>query len=242
MSSCRQHLMSESNLFWVAVQSNVLADLINVKDGFKEALQEMKEELEMKGWIIPKLQANMRNQVNIANIDVEKGDSYYEMQTSIEKLKSWSSLVGEVPLLFKVNMHDWKRKKGEVLKHCVEVMNQKNDKNVVVLWDYDYYFKDVADDIKRVAKDKKVVAYPSTKSKKDGISGVKDFVEKNDHILVTEDRYFNGCEGSNVIFLTYGMPGVRNCVMRGVENVIIVELMGGGEAKLKGVKVDDRFL
>ena len=58
MSSCRQHLKSESNLFWVAVQSNVLADLINVKDGFKEALQEMKEELETKGWIIPKLQAN----------------------------------------------------------------------------------------------------------------------------------------------------------------------------------------
>ena len=201
ITNCRKQLKSESNLFWIALQSNLLADVSRVRNDFKEALTEMKDELKKEEWIFPTLQANMRNQVNIANIEVEKGSSANEMQSSIEKLKSGSSLVGEIPLLLKVGQNEWKTKKDEVLKHCFELMNQKSEKNVVVLWDRNYYFKDVADDIKRVIKDKKVVSYPSEKSEQEGILNVKNLVEKKDHILVTKSHYFNGCEAANIIFL-----------------------------------------
>merc|ERR1719367_1212364 len=107
------------------------------------------------------------------------------MQSSIEKLKSGSSLTGEIPLLFKVDLNDWKTKKDEILKHCMELMNQKSEKNVVVLWDHDRFFEGIADDIKRVIKDKKVISYPAENSKQEGISNVQNFVENNDHILVT---------------------------------------------------------
>ena len=45
-----------------------------VRNDFKEALTEMKDELKKEEWIFPTLQANMRNQVNIANVNVEKGN------------------------------------------------------------------------------------------------------------------------------------------------------------------------
>ena len=121
-------------------------------------------------------------------------------------------------------------------------MSQKNEKNVAVLWDWDYTFGDVADGIKRVIKHKKVVVYPSEQSKEERISNVKQFVEKTDHILVTRNLYYNGGECANVILFTYGGQGVRNNVLRGVQNIICVQLTYGGlEATINGMKEDNRF-
>ena len=212
----------------------------------------MKDELKREEWIFPKLQANMRNQVNIANINVQQGilfklrSASITMQISIEKLKSGSSLTGDVPLFFKMRPGDWRKKKDEVLKHCFELMYQKSEKNVVVLWkplDFnDWKFKDVADDIKRVIKDKKVVSYPSKQTEEEGILNVKDFVEKSNHILVTESHYFNGCEAANIIFLYGGYVGVRNCILRGVQNIICVRETYSDDVEIRGMKEDNRFL
>ena len=229
-------------MVWIALQSNSLADLISVEQNFEEALTNMKEDLKKEEWIFPTLHANMRNQVNIAKINVEKGRSYGDMQCLIEKLISGSTLIGEVPLLIKVGRYDWETKKDEVLKHCIELMNQKSEKNVVVLWDRDYYFKDVTDDIKRVIKGKKIVSYPSKDCQKEDILVVKDFVENSGHILITKSHYFNGCEAANIIFLTHGGRGIRNFILRGVQNIICVQILGGAKAQIRGMKEDNRFL
>ena len=74
----------------------------------------MNEELKMNGWILPSLQANMRNQVNIANIQIDRRENSGwdgEMQSSIDKLPSGSSLVGEIPVLFRLKLSDWNEKK-----------------------------------------------------------------------------------------------------------------------------------
>ena len=71
---------------------------------------------------------------------------------------------------------------------------------------------------------------------------MKDFVEKNDHIFVTKSRYFHGCEAANIILLTDGLEGVRNCILRGVQNIICVQLKGGFETKISGLKEDKQFL
>ena len=252
LKRCRQQLKNEKSLLWVSLQSNLLADLSYVKTDFQNELKGMKVEMERKGWILPTLTANMRNQVNIANAQIDKGIySSYEMQSSIPKLKSGTSLIGEIPILFKVQPNDWDKKKDKVLKHCIDLMSQKSDKNIVVLWD-DAVFIDVEDVIKSFIRYKKVVAYPyiayqnQQRNKERGISNVKKFVEKSDYILVTECIYFNGCESANVIFLNYdksGGLGLRNCVLRGVQNFFCIQLTRVLlEPKMNGMKEDNRFL
>ena len=167
---------------------------------------------------------------------------------SVEKLNAGSSLVGELPLLFRVK--DWELQKFEVLYHCINLMTKKNDKNIVVLYDDFKVFKDVDKDIQMIIEDKTVVAYPSDEYKI-GISSIHDFIEKRGHIFVTHGQYFNGCEASNIIFLNYCYSGVRNCLMRGVENVICVQLKQnkqkgikaiiGETTDIKGIKEDNRF-
>ena len=248
---CRQQLRNEEQLLWVSLQSNLLADLSTVENDFENAVEEMRGEMKRKGWILPVLDVNMRNQVNIAKVQVQKSTyASYEMQSSIDKHKFGTSLIGEIPILFKIVSNKWHKKKDIVLKHCIELMSEKNEKNIVVLWNDDSYFKDVADDIKSVIKDKKVVPYPSkceyvnVKSFRSfmGISNVKQFVEKKDHILVTKDDYFKGCECANVIVLTYGRAGLRNSVLRGVQNLLCVQLTDYlYEPKMNGMKEDHRY-
>ena len=238
ITDCRKLLTSESQFFWVAVQPNSMADIQNASNNYTDAIHKMKNELTEEGWIFPTLKTNMRNQVNIAKITAEFEDY---MQSSIEKLKPASTLVGDVPLLFKLKKDQWGSKKDKVLKHCIELMAEKSGKNIVVLFDdVTGIFRDVADVIKRVVKDKQVVPYPSYKSKKEDIENVKIFVEKTDHILATKHDYFDGCEAPNIIYLSYIFGiGIRNYLLRGVENLICVQLDDNFE--LKGIKEDRRF-
>ena len=57
--------------------------------------------------------------------------------------------------------------------------------------------------------------------------------------LPQRTRYFNGCEASNIIFLTGFNVGKRNNLLRGVKNIICVDV--GGFAKYEGMKEDNRF-
>lgn len=239
VSRCKSIVESDSNLFWVAFQSNVLADVDEVKDSFQTKFPEMKEELKKKGFMLPILECNMRNQSNIANLIVEKGRSIGKMQSSIGKLSSASTVVGEQPFLIKIEEDDWNQKKEEVLKYSIDWMLKKNEKNIVILCGGSSYLKDIENKVKNVIKNKTIVSYPSlSQNKQQSILNVKDFCEKNNHILVTEKKYFDGCEASNVIYLNldYSCYGARNCLMRGVQNVLVVDFLGGAE--IKGMKVE----
>ena len=117
-------------------------------------------------------------------------------------------------------------------------MNKKDKKNIVVLYDSYFTFQDVGKDLKRLIKDKTVIEYPSNEGKQKDIANIKDFIEQDDHILVTHRKYFNGCEASKVIFLNSDSDGVRNSLMRGVKNVICIQV---GIATISGMKEDLRF-
>ena len=85
LKRCRQHLKNKEHLLWVSLQSNLLADLSRrVEKEFQNALKEMKEEMKRNGWILPTLSANMRNQVNIANVQVEQGSEGCKIQSTVE--------------------------------------------------------------------------------------------------------------------------------------------------------------
>ena len=237
---CRSYLKSDSNLLWVALQSNQLADTaFNVQADFKEELKTMKMDLKKSGWILPTLKTNMRNQINISKINVE-GTPGYDMQTCIKKLKAETNLVGDIPIFIKVNYKsDWNKKKNTILKYCIEEINKKDNKNIVILFDDSDGFKDIGKDLKGLIKDKTIVEYPLKQDKVKGISNVKDFIEKDNHILVTPQRYFNGCEASNIIFLSHFEQGMRNSLLRGVKNITCVKV--ANLAKIEGMKEDNRF-
>ena len=240
VSKCRRLLESDSNLFWVAFQSNVLADVSGVDDDFKKAFEETKKGLSQKGWILPTLHSNMRNQVNIANINVESGTSLDKMQSSVNQLPAASSVVGEVPVLFKVRYSDWDTKKEQVLKHAIELIEQKNKKNIVILYDDYFDSKDLEKIVKNIIRNKTIVSYPSLSGDKtQSVANVINFSVQSNHILVTKNRYFNGCEACSLIFLTGGGDGTRNCLMRAVQNLITIQL--GGSAKITGMKEDNTF-
>ena len=84
-----------------------------------------------------------------------------------------------------------------------------------------------------------MIEYPSNQGKKKDIQNIRDFIEKGDHILFTEKDYFNGCEASNIILLNCSLEGIRNRLMRGVKNLILVQI--GGYAEISGMKEDKRF-
>ena len=71
------------------------------------------------------------------------------------------------------------------------------------------------------------------------IKNVKDFIEKDDHILFTKRDYFNGCEASDIVFLSGSREAHRNSLMRGVKNVILVDV--AHVAKVSGMKEDKKF-
>ena len=118
-------------------------------------------------------------------------------------------------------------------------MRIKEKENVVVLHDSSVMFKQVGNDLKKLIKDKTVVEYPSGQGRQKDIANIKDFIEMNDHILVTESRYFNGCEAFNIILLNYFGEGVRNSLMRGVKHVICVQV--SNNVAFYGMKEDKRF-
>ena len=244
ITECRDHLKSKSNLLWVALQSNQLADTSNIDDDFRKAFVVMKEDIRKNGWILPSLKSNMRNQINISNINVENFDGSIKMQSSISKLKSGTNVVGEIPILIKVKDEtDWKENKEAILRYCIEEINRRDEKNTVVLFDSDY-FKDVGNELKTIIKDKTIVSYPLEKQRGQNQPSIKDFIEKDNHILVTRKQYFNGCEASNIIFLNICSDGIRNCLLRGVKNAICIKLLltsTSTGSRIRGMKEHDQF-
>ena len=203
----------------------------------------MKRDIRKNGWILPSLYSNMRNQINISNIDVENSDGAIKMQSSISKLKSGTNVVGEIPILIRVkDKIDWKENKEAILRYCIGEINRRDEKNTVVLFDSDY-FKDVGNELKTIIKDKTVVCYPLEKQKGQEHPSIKDFIEKDNHILVTQKQYFNGCEASNIIFLNICNDGVRNCLLRGVKNAICIQpvLKYYKSLRIRGMKEHNQF-
>ena len=92
---------------------------------------------------------------------------------------------------------------------------------------------------------KTIVSYPSScGSKKQSIDNVISFSEQNNHLLVAEKKYFDGCEASNVIYLISGdNGGIRNSFMRAVQNLICIQVLQSTSiaADLKGMKEDSTF-
>ena len=86
---------------WIIFQPNALVDVAPTRDGFKENLEKMKEELKIKNFHIPAFSSNFRNSAAISNVecDAERG-RMWRMKSSISPLTPLRSrLPGDIPKL-----------------------------------------------------------------------------------------------------------------------------------------------
>ena len=251
LTNCHLMLKDGSNLFWAAFQSNLLADLVfSPEDDFKNKMANFKEELGKDGFKLPKMAYNMRNSKNInttsgrLTFDVY---SAHSMQEIVEKLPSGnSSVLGEIPILYELkDEKDWHQKKNDILKHIVgEIQKNCNKKNIVLLHDKWFTSKDIQVALKHVPN-YTIKKYPSNKGKEKGNANIKEFCEKANHILVTKSKYFNGCEASNLIYTINSLDGdgiARNTLMRGVQNVVIIDVCACTSGVDMNMKIDKTFL
>ena len=247
LSKCRQHLQGKKKFFWISFQSNVLVDtaLYMLIEDFNLAFEDLKQNLSSNGWLLPNLSANMRNQKNIYNISV-KGSSRSKTDTcntALSRLRIGSTVVGELPFLVKIKRHHWPEKETEILNHCVELIDQKTDRNIIILHDASFPSPDIENSLKEVLRNKIVLSYPCPGNNEQGIRNFQDFCEKKNHLLVTQVKYFNGCEAPNVIYLADGGFGIRNAMLRAVERLVCVLRLLPNESfiSIKGVKEDNSF-
>ena len=225
----------------------------------------MKDDLANEGWYFPTLELNMRNQINISsiNVDFKHNKSGWQIKSSIDKLKSGSNIVGEVPLLVRIDSKVVRVHTKKVLGHYIKEMKKKDDKNIVILYDQDSLlnwsslYESVTDRFDGVIDGEIIVEYPYKSASGRGfpktqnptpagttslltdrqreLLSIKDFIEKQNHILITHIKYFKGCEASNVIFLNWTYQGVRDGILRAVKNLICIQPERG--ITIDGMKV-----
>ena len=214
-------------------------------EDFNEAFKDLKQLLTTQGWLLPNLNANMRNQKNIYNL-VVKGTSRSKTDTCntvLPRLRIGSTVVGELPTLIKVRRWHWDEKKKEVLKYCVELVDQHTERNIIILHDLNFLSHEIENDLQEVQNSKTVLSYPCVGNKEQGRKHFQDFCEMIGHLLITQEKYFNGCEAPNVIYLTEGGFGARNPMLRAVERLVCVLRLLPNEdfISIHGVKEDNTF-
>jgi hypothetical protein len=240
-------LKSDQNLFWVAFQSNVLVDIADNGDEFNKKFDGFKTDLEKSGFTFPVLKYNMRNSRNTNGLKFVDDGFFvtHSMQERIEKLKSGNStVVGAIPIMIKIqSMKHWERMKTDVFKHGIKLIQMNSNKNIVLIHNTKLDSKDMQTTLKRVITDKRILKYPSNQGAEKGEQNIRDFTEKPNHILVTHYRYFNGCEAANVMFVNNGdlIEGLRNQVLRGIENVVVIAIDEENELVVEGMKIDKHF-
>ena len=231
-------MKGDNNIFWVAFQSNVLADVSIASDDFKLKWDDAKKELEKQNFIFPCLQYNMRNTKQINNVKFKNASPFWNMQETIQYLECGnSSVVGQIPTMLKVTYDDWAKKRKEILKYSIQVIKKNNERNIVLIHIRDFKSKDIANDLETVLTSQTILTYPCGGEKEKEKQIIKDFSEKPNHILVTPYNYFNGCEAVNVIFVhnDSNLDGLRNQMLRGCENFVLVNVSGG--TNVEGMKV-----
>ena len=225
LRNCRTSLRSKENILWVSFQSRQLTDISSEK--FASLMEkDFIPELEKEGWAFPVLKYNMRNQKNINEIRRKKNKSSQNLSTNLStNLEcSNSSVIGTVPVF--LNIED----EQTALKYAIASIKKRSNKNIVVLKTATSTGKveqrtDLKQFITSISTDT-ILTYPD-ETKEKGKENIKDFCEKPNHILITEIRYFAGCESPNIILF---MPipggatdGIRNSCLRAVENLVAVE-------------------
>ena len=147
------------------------------------------------------------------------------MQHQIEATKYVScGTVGQVPILVRIKETEWTKKKSEVLSYCLNLLEEKQDGNVIILHDEKVSSSnEVESTLKRITNRKIILGDNWRKMSSD----VEILDQANDQITVVPKDDFTGCEACNAIYLTFNEDCFINSLNNRVPNLICIQVLKG---------------
>ena len=161
--------------------------------------------------------------------------------------------VEEIPIVVPIREKDWRKKKNEVLRYCINILDDKQDGTIILLHDSNYSSsKDVETALKKITNRKIILGSNSTKLSSD-VNSMNS--EKNGQIIVALEKDLVGCEASNAIYLTFNDDSFTNAMMKKIRNLVCIQVLQGLNtlgniynltrfaeiADIKGIKEDNTF-
>ena len=113
----------------------------------------------------------------------------------------------------------------QILKHVFTDI-EKRDKldSIVVLHDDFFSTKKICSWIRDATK-REIIEYPSSEDQATSTQKLKNFLFEDKNILVTHEKYFRGCEASNIIYFTQSDENVRSSITRCIDNLYVIQSM-----------------
>ena len=234
-------LVKPPYVFWACYQTNCFADKLHASTiDINHGIEELKQNLAKQGVHLGHFSLNMRNSKEIVQTNAKETSSFFEyggpqkneVDNSIKAIPS--TLVGSIPTLIPINQDLLSTKLKQAIKHILEDLAQKtNNGSVIILHDDFSISEEILLEVKKVTE-RDIIAYPCSEDQATSVEQLRHFLRNNDNILITHEKYFRGCEASNIIFISKSDEHVRSTITRCIDNLYVVQVqgnpMGGGFA------------
>ena len=216
----------------------------------------MKNLLEDEGFHLASLGSNMRNTREISKVQLrhDENTGLPQAKAYISKLKS--SVTGKTPThipIFESNGIKYTRRSMSKLKQALnDVLNSdrsQTNESWVILHDFaGPSSTDIGKLLNEIGRtDISVYHKYQTQEKND--ENLRNFLSGGNKILVTESKYFTGCEARNILYIfsnqihTYESP--RSALLRAVENLVCISFVnefGIDRCRFDGFLTDVKYL
>ena len=214
-----------------------------VKKDFNPAFTKMKKQMKEHGFYIPRLCANMRNSKQIAQLGTNYSSNVLTMNNAIETLPC-ASVFGHLPRVIHIDHRERESALGPVIHQSIQSLTQCLKASCIILHTRHFSSNDIRNKIMDellkntdTDHDTGVISFPLSSTELDSME-LHEFLSNPNNILVTNAKYFVGCEAPNVIlcigddeydsdFYNY-TDSIRCNVMRAVANLIIISCIKTG--------------
>ena len=178
---------------------------------------------------------------------------FNEMQHQIQATKHVScGKVGQVPILVRIKETEWRKKKSEVLSYCLNLLEEKQDGNIIILHDEKVSSSNEVESILKRITNREIILGDHWRGMS---SDVEVLDQANEQITVVTEKHFTGCEANSAIYLTFNEDSFINSLTNRVPNLICIQVLKGlntlgniynltrfGEnSNLKCIKEDNTF-
>ena len=241
-------MVKDPNLLWFAFQPNSVVDITEDKLDFELALLRLKQQLNEMGFHISSLGCNMRSTREISKIQLKSQDSYHEMREYIPTLKS--SITGKLPVLipFQKIIEIKNPKLSFLMKDVICSEDTTWESNWAILHDSTYNSHEIARELMTTNSTKEIKVYADDKNEKDNLKDLEHFVYSKNTVLITNAKFFTGCEAANILYLwdsdNYDAKDSIRCSMfRAVERLFVIYMFNEDDNfRLDGFCVETKYL
>ena len=175
------------------------------------------------------------------------------MQHQIQETKYVAcGTFGQVPILVRIKEKEWMKKKSEVLSYCLNLLEEKQDGNIIILHDDKVSSSNEVESILKRITNRKIILGDHLRKMS---SDVEVLDQANEQITVVSEEDFTGCEANSAIYLTFNEDSFINSLTNRVPNLICIQVLKGlntigniynltrfGEnSNLKCIKEDNTF-